>query len=80
MVRRQRDSRAARVPELVSGFGVLYFDVLARAAHAAVENTPTRIAHRGPLAQLAEQQTLNLRVEGSIPSRLTTFTKQFFKF
>ena len=26
----------------------------------------------GPLAQLAEQQTLNLRVEGSIPSRLTT--------
>jgi hypothetical protein len=26
---------------------------------------------RGPLAQLAEQQTLNLRVEGSIPSRLT---------
>ena len=27
----------------------------------------------GPLAQLAEQQTLNLRVEGSIPSRLTTY-------
>ena len=26
----------------------------------------------GPLAQLGEQQTLNLRVEGSIPSRLTT--------
>ncbi len=26
----------------------------------------------GPLAQLAEQQTLNLRVEGSIPSRLNT--------
>src|SRR5687768_7887199 len=26
----------------------------------------------GPLAQLAEQQTLNLRVDGSIPSRLTT--------
>ncbi|SLM09935.1 hypothetical protein SPIROBIBN47_100165 [uncultured spirochete] len=24
----------------------------------------------GPLAQLAEQQTLNLRVEGSNPSRL----------
>ena len=24
----------------------------------------------GPLAQLVEQQTLNLRVEGSIPSRL----------
>ena len=27
--------------------------------------------HRGPLAQLVEQQTLNLRVEGSIPSRLS---------
>ena len=27
----------------------------------------------GPLAQLAEQQTLNLRVLGSIPRRLTTF-------
>ncbi len=26
---------------------------------------------RGPVAQLAEQQTLNLRVDGSIPSRLT---------
>ena len=26
----------------------------------------------GPLAQLAEQQTLNLRVVGSIPTRLTT--------
>ena len=29
---------------------------------------------RGPVAQLAEQQTLNLRVEGSIPSRLTIFS------
>src|SRR4051812_34595647 len=28
----------------------------------------------GPLAQLAEQQTLNLRVDGSIPSRLTTLS------
>ena len=27
---------------------------------------------KGPLAQLAEQQTLNLRVLGSIPRRLTT--------
>lgn len=27
----------------------------------------------GPVAQLAEQQTLNLLVEGSIPSGLTTF-------
>ena len=30
------------------------------------------VAPCGPLAQLAEQQTLNLRVDGSIPSRLTT--------
>ena len=29
-------------------------------------------SQRGPVAQLAEQQTLNLRVDGSIPSRLTT--------
>ena len=28
----------------------------------------------GPVAQLAEQQTLNLRVGGSIPPRLTTFS------
>ena len=28
----------------------------------------------GPLAQLAEQQTLNLKVPGSIPGRLTTFS------
>ena len=34
---------------------------------------PRTPRYRGPLAQLAEQQTLNLRVEGSIPSRLTTF-------
>src|SRR5689334_7922053 len=32
----------------------------------------THAPQHGPLAQLAEQQTLNLRVEGSIPSRLTT--------
>ena len=31
-----------------------------------------RLTLRGPVAQLAEQQTLNLRVEGSIPSWLTT--------
>ena len=30
---------------------------------------------RGPVAQLAEQQTLNLRVDGSIPSWLTTFSR-----
>ena len=29
------------------------------------------LSPRGPLAQLAEQQTLNLRVRGSIPWRLT---------
>ena len=28
----------------------------------------------GPVAQLAEQQTLNLRVVGSIPTRLTRFS------
>ena len=37
--------------------------------HRAPHRTPG-----GPLAQLAEQQTLNLRVEGSIPSRLTSLT------
>jgi hypothetical protein len=30
-----------------------------------------RFTSRGPVAQLAEQQTLNLLVEGSIPSGLT---------
>ena len=30
----------------------------------------SRRTQSGPVAQLAEQQTLNLRVEGSIPSRL----------
>ena len=34
----------------------------------------------GPVAQLAEQQTLNLRVVGSIPTRLTNFHKQFSEF
>jgi hypothetical protein len=43
-----------------------------------VERTTVRAVYldallAGPLAQLAEQQTLNLRVEGSIPSRLTTY-------
>ena len=33
---------------------------------------PAARAFSGPLAQLAEQQTLNLRVLGSIPRRLTT--------
>ena len=34
----------------------------------------------GPLAQLAEQQTLNLRVPGSIPGRLTTFSGEKRRF
>jgi hypothetical protein len=37
---------------------------------------PISPASDGPVAQLAEQQTLNLRVEGSIPSRLTTFRRK----
>ena len=35
------------------------------------ERVHSRVA--GPLAQLVEQQTLNLRVRGSIPWRLTIF-------
>ncbi len=43
---------------------------------ASGATTPMRASpRRGPLAQLAEQQTLNLRVEGSIPSRLTIFSQ-----
>jgi hypothetical protein len=34
---------------------------------------PDNVAPRAPLAQLAEQLTLNQRVGGSIPSRRTTF-------
>jgi hypothetical protein len=37
-----------------------------RASHALLKQP-------GPVAQLAEQQTLNLRVLGSIPSWLTNF-------
>ena len=41
-----------------------------------VGSNPTRQAYiHGPLAQLVEQETLNLFVGGSIPSR---FTKEFF--
>src|SRR5574338_1209605 len=36
-----------------------------------------RTPDRGPLAQLAEQQTLNLRVVGSIPTRLTSLRSPF---
>ena len=34
---------------------------------------------RGPVAQLAEQQTLNLRVLGSTPSWLTMFAHASFR-
>ncbi len=40
-------------------------EALTRSAPGAL----TRLARSGPLAQLAEQETLNLKVEGSIPSR-----------
>ena len=38
---------------------------------------PAIAAPRGPVAQLAEQQTLNLLVLGSTPSGLTTFPRFF---
>ena len=38
---------------------------------------PHRSPHFGPLAQLVEQETLNLLVDGSIPSRPTN--RIFFK-
>jgi hypothetical protein len=48
-------------------------------AHAKIVFCPRRASNApitchpaGPVAQLAEQQTLNLRVVGSIPTRLTT--------
>jgi hypothetical protein len=34
----------------------------------------------GPVAQLAEQQTLNLRVVGSIPTRLTSIPNRIDNF
>ena len=43
-------------------------------ANAAVRRRSPCVSPAGPVAQLAEQQTLNLRVEGSIPSRLTTLS------
>src|SRR5688500_10296183 len=52
---------------------MLYFDLaLAPVVVSGAAGLPHAL-RPGPLAQLAEQQTLNLRVEGSIPSRLTTF-------
>jgi hypothetical protein len=55
---------------------MVYSGVRRRIDFFSVATVPQ--AHRacGPLAQLAEQQTLNLRVEGSIPSRLTTNTQE----
>ena len=55
-----------------SGAVLLYLGTPAPAAGPASGG-----AHQsGPLAQLAEQQTLNLRVVGSIPTRLTTLPEQ----
>src|SRR5436190_15266501 len=62
---RTSDSRIARE----KGVGVLGLISSLRGAR------PCRAC--GPLAQLAEQQTLNLRVDGSIPSRLTSFLQRF---
>ena len=44
------------------------------------EGVSLRAPTRGPLAQLAEQQTLNLRVWGSSPRRLTTFSRKLETF
>ena len=41
---------------------------------------PVGIFKSGPLAQLAEQQTLNLRVLGSIPRRLTTYKSFIYNY
>ena len=64
-----RNARAAGAGSLDSAWYTLVF--LSHRALVLVHGT----VPRGPLAQLAEQQTLNLRVEGSIPSRLTTFLR-----
>ena len=49
---------------------------MVESAFAAVRRPRTDHEHitPGPVAQLAEQQTLNLRVVGSIPTRLTTLS------
>src|SRR3954469_8776983 len=59
-------SRSLRL--LSSGRAVLEFGVCVGGLVGHVSVSPHQ---RGPVAQLAEQQTLNLRVEGSIPSWLT---------
>ena len=48
---------------------------------AKVEVASSRLVSRSiifdaPLAQLAEQDTLNVKVEGSIPSRCILFSRQ----
>ena len=53
---------------------MLYSDVVRRGTLVSVNVPLTAHRARGPLAQLAEQQTLNLRVLGSIPRRLTTLS------
>ena len=44
-------------------------DALAALSRERRDARASRLARCGPLAQLAEQETLNLKVEGSIPSR-----------
>ena len=68
---RRRNVRT--VPRVAGGLEVTGLRPMAWRALSSgflFEYDPSR---HGPLAQLAEQQTLNLRVEGSIPSRLTIF-------
>src|SRR5438045_6540594 len=45
-----------------------------------IRSSPRTENRRGPVAQLAEQQTLNLRVVGSIPTRLTILPKRLSAF
>tara|TARA_B100000959_G_C14889563_1_gene586083 strand:+ start:1034 stop:1297 length:264 start_codon:yes stop_codon:yes gene_type:complete len=47
---------------------------IARGSRRRDDRKERAIHSCGPLAQLAEQQTLNLKVPGSIPGRLTTFS------
>ena len=46
-------------------------ECLSTQTNAVFQRAYSPLFRHGPLAQLAEQQTLNLRVEGSNPSRLT---------
>jgi hypothetical protein len=56
-------------PPLIESDRLGILVVSQRSAGAVI---PADVIKSGPLAQLAEQQTLNLRVLGSIPRRLTT--------